>query len=1316
MASIDARVYNASFIGLGTQLGISWGITILSVAAFEVVRRTKRLAHLYTPRCRLTKNATPPIPAGLFQWIPATLKLSEDFMLSHTGLDTVMHLRYLKTSFRLMLISTLIIGCALMPLNRGSSHIRLHHNGTNEDAGQPVELEIFSMSQIPNKEPVLYVHMILIYVFTALTIWLFYRDMCAYEHLCREFNLSRVRDGMLCARTVMVTELPKHLRTDDKLRHHFTSLGIGQVEKAVVLRSSGKLHRRLARREQHLMELEQLHIELACNILSAVETRTHERRNSSGNGPCNREDAAAAAITTTVSQQHADSLANAEDTVGDLMSSSPLRIGEAARPTPNIEERPSMLSTISRAMGINSPGPSSAVMRRASTNILTAATRNRHGNAFLLDPNASMDHDSNFDIWRTLSQLPREALDPFQPMRLSVRSHPARQQPAIDYHLRKFNKQDRRVAELRASYVRDAKPTATGFVTFVHPASAQLCAQSLISVDASRCRIRMAPTPRDIIWQNHKVNLTSRRARRTTVNIAVSVLTVFWFFIMSSVLVLTNFDKLAGGTDILERLNREVPYLAAFIKNTLPTLIIALLMSILPYILLHISERAESLPTYSAVEAVTLRRYYLFAIFNIVIVFLLGRTFLDSFADVLSGKQSIYDTLGKVIPQGATFFINYIVFSTCIHSLELLQLFVPFIYAILMTSGIIRNAPRTFQQRTSPMSFPYFYYFPLHILMLVIAMIYAVINPLILIFGAIYFATAYLVFKHQFAYAYVRRYETGGRYWRKAFTYTVSSLLLVHLTMIGVLTLKEMTYASIALAPPIVLTIAFLLWCHKSFYRRIKYIPLESLRDTGVMVVDRTHAHVGDESVALDGRPVITDAKRGGGVDVVSFMQGSPCTGSEPTPQPPLDTVRNQAIMRFTNNVDNYGGPGLHSSGPGSIATHSSNGHTAEQHESIEKTSAHTHLSPADAKEEGELSSLNSDDLLPSPYPNADKMVNSDDRPEMQYVDAFYPIRQRVDSAASADMGLAMQRTDTANTASTASTTPALAANPRRFHWPLRPFTNNSNTTNYNNDGLPAYRRLNRASSQQGSSRPLNHSSSNHQEKGRLSTRQQIHRRVSLDLHRPLTVQIPSPLTENSNGLGLSPHLSELGGQSLASNQANNGGASTVPDRSVSSSSPTMDVRADLVTGHGPHGEAYPNPYTPQRRHVSCRRYHQDLTGDIDEDVYVDPDVIRPLSWRLWLPNNPTRRLLDLDATVEMETALISSRSRHDGRIGAFDRNGYFIPSQYQWLGGFPANMVADYEPSTTNLGMTSLGMTSVGMTSCQSSNGSHDEDDEADK
>jgi hypothetical protein len=513
----------------------------------------------------INRNPTPPIPDGLFQWIPATIRLSEEFMLTHTGLDTVMHLRFLRTAAHLMAISLLVIGGILLPLN--------HRYETQTDE---LRLESFSMMPIAEKEPVLYIHMLLTHVLTALTIWLFYRDLKAFVKLRRDFLLRRARDGLICSRSVMVTELPKELRSDEKLREYFTSLGIGQVESAMVLRHSGKLSRKLARREQQLAELEELHIELAKNVMYAVKQHRAKQRSNRDQEKENASDEADL---------------NGEPSTMTQLESGATHLEEAThRKTPTRRRKRDyikfLLKFVAHICGKRTAQPSSSAMYQASRSLFNNMGASRSSNPLLQDLNSSdLDSgDGEFNIWRILSSLPRRALDPFQPIRIVMKSHQAREYPAIDYHLRKFNKQDRRVAELRASYMRIAKPTTTGFVTFVHPASAQLCAQSIISADKGSCKINMAPEPRDIIWQNHKVNRHARRARRTTINIAVWSLTIFWFFIMSGILFVTSYDGLAKAINGVQP-GLEVTFLDYLIKNVLPPAIIALFMSILPFVL-----------------------------------------------------------------------------------------------------------------------------------------------------------------------------------------------------------------------------------------------------------------------------------------------------------------------------------------------------------------------------------------------------------------------------------------------------------------------------------------------------------------------------------------------------------------------------------------------------------------------------------------------------------------------------------------------------------------------------------------------------------
>ncbi|RKP10034.1 hypothetical protein THASP1DRAFT_22202 [Thamnocephalis sphaerospora] len=1271
MATLKERNSDPSFDGLATQLGLSWGITTLCVGAFEILRRTKWLQHLYTPRCRLAKDPTPPIPNGLFQWIPATMRLSEEFMLTHTGLDTVMHLRFLKTACQLMLISFMVIGGVLLPLN--------HRYEKSENGAR---LESFSMTPIEKTEPVLYVHMMLTYVFTGLTIWFFYRDMLAFVKLRREFVMRSVSDGRLCSRTVMVTELPKHLRSDEGLRQYFTSLGIGQVESAKVLRHSSKLSRRLVRREQHLVELERLHIELAKNVMTAVRQRRTLRQL--------RND----------SDQTLDAgmLRHEEDAAGIQNSPQLPSLGEASRWRSNGQHTDggtirNLLSMVARTFGRQREQPPSAAMYRATHNLLGATGLGRPGQLLVSgsQPTDPIGEDEGFNIWRTLTDLPPQALDPFQPMRLSMKAHHARQQPAIDYHLRKFNKQDRRVAELRASYIRDAKPTTTGFVTFVHPASAQLCAQSIISADSSSHRIHMAPEPHDIIWQNHKVNRNVRRARRTTINIAIWSLTIFWLFIMSTIILGPSFTDLIEKIKNANKSNERSQFFAGLIGDVLPPAIIALFMSILPFILLSVSEKTESLPTYSAIESVTLRRYFIFAIFNAVIVFLIGKAFLETARGVIEGNRDIYTTLGETIPQGATFFINYVVFSTCIHGLELVQLFVPLAYSLCMTSTLVKNTPRTLQYRRTPLSFPYFYYFPLHILMLVVSMIYAVINPLILAFATIYFAVAYLVFKHQFAYAYVRRYETGGRYWRKAFAYTIDSLVLMQLTMIGILSVKQMTYASLALAPAIIATVAFRIWCHRRFDRRIKFLPLETLRDAGVMMVNRRRDLEMAECATLAVRPVANDVKRHAGVDVVSFVQSVP--GSPGHSQ--MDTLRNTGALRINAQSDTYGGPGLHMAGPPSNISESS--------QSVNESP--THAKRADyvagkdkqAVNDGDLSSLDSADLHPtssvvgaseacliqnaagdsSPHGGSDRNsskssaadVASMRRQRESALGRSTPSSPLPLSGGPSPVTIDMYR---ASSDATSRSVPAstLAEARRRVGMPMHGFRG------FRGEKSRELTRHTTAESGESLVRATAVA---------LDTRSSAPRTL-MNPQETASLHIPSPVAERS-----SPR------ESMPSHVATSG--EDANERSSASDDVPADcqVNQPYLAGSSTAAEALASasptdhgPYTPRQHTAPCRRVYRDLMGDV-EDTFLDPDAIRPLSWNLWLPMHPDRRRIDLDAVVEVDTALVSSRARISGRLGVFDEQGYMYPPRHQCVNGAVAASSAGFDTQLTSFGATSV-------------------------
>ncbi|CAG8813683.1 2232_t:CDS:1, partial [Racocetra persica] len=115
-----------------------------------------------------------------------------------------------------------------------------------------------------------------------------------------------------------------------------------------------------------------------------------------------------------------------------------------------------------------------------------------------------------------------------------------------------------------------------------------------------------------------------------------------------------------------------------------------------------------------------------------------------------------------------------------------------------------------------------------HILILVITITYSTINPLILIFALVYYAVALVVFKHQFAYCYVRRYEAGGKFYRRVFRYTTDGLIIFQLTVLGVIWLRRAITQGALLVPLIIATGYFKYYCHKTFYSRTNYLALDA--------------------------------------------------------------------------------------------------------------------------------------------------------------------------------------------------------------------------------------------------------------------------------------------------------------------------------------------------------------------------------------------------------------------------------------------------------------------------------------------------------
>lgn len=185
-------------------------------------------------------------------------------------------LSFLRTGFYFFLTCSILAWAVLVPIN-------YHENGTTE--GVAPDLNSTTTSLLPSAvsfaattllkprkhSSTLYIssHLVFTYLFTILALLFLHRNWRRYIPLRQLFSLELAHS--VPARTVMVTALPPHLRSERALAEYFEGLELGPpaapgsrggggglaVESVVVTRATGSMRELLERRTRALVTLEQ---------------------------------------------------------------------------------------------------------------------------------------------------------------------------------------------------------------------------------------------------------------------------------------------------------------------------------------------------------------------------------------------------------------------------------------------------------------------------------------------------------------------------------------------------------------------------------------------------------------------------------------------------------------------------------------------------------------------------------------------------------------------------------------------------------------------------------------------------------------------------------------------------------------------------------------------------------------------------------------------------------------------------------------------------------------------------------------------------
>ncbi|KAF9244266.1 hypothetical protein BU15DRAFT_86167 [Melanogaster broomeanus] len=684
-----------------TQILLSSSIGIVSFLLFSYCR--SRWPLLFAPRTQL-KGFSPHeahAHSAFFGWIMPTLRISEYTVLQIVGLDAAVLLGFFKTSFYIFSLCSVLAIAVLMPIN---------WKWISSDDTSPIDRDWLDL--ISDANSYLTVHFFFTYLFTGLALRFLYNNYQRYIRSRQLFSLELVHS--IPGRTVMVTCLPSHLRSERALAEYFENMGLS-VESVSVCREVGTLKVILDQRTKALLRLESEWTKYVGNP-SVVESYDPSENVVPHSG----------------------------DVEPSIMESQPGRFVVPHRRRPTL--RPGWFS-------------------------------------------AKVD--------------------------------------ALEYLEARFKEADEQLKKWRR--IGKTKATGVAFVTFEKMSSAQIAVQTAHSPDPWELKTHPAPEPRDIVWSNIAHTRGSLLCRELLVLAAVGLLMFFWLFPITALAGLLSYKEIKKEMPWLGRMIDSNDKIRAFVQNSLPSVATISLNALLPFILEGLTY-AQGYKARSLVESSLMRKYFLFLLVNVVFIFLLASTYWQLVRDLANSPAKIPEKLAEALQQGRAkhFFLSYVILQGIgIMPLQLLNL------GVLIPRMIFRlfwtRTPRDFAELNAPPMINYGVVYPQAILIFVITILYSVVQPLIVIFGAIYFGIAYIVYKYKLLFVFYKPYESRGQAWPLAFVRLIWGIVIFQIFMIGILTLRQCYIMSSLLAPLVVATVVWSWYIHKTFQPLSNAVCLSSV-------------------------------------------------------------------------------------------------------------------------------------------------------------------------------------------------------------------------------------------------------------------------------------------------------------------------------------------------------------------------------------------------------------------------------------------------------------------------------------------------------
>ncbi|MCO5547531.1 hypothetical protein L7F22_000981 [Adiantum nelumboides] len=401
-----------------------------------------------------------------------------------------------------------------------------------------------------------------------------------------------------------------------------------------------------------------------------------------------------------------------------------------------------------------------------------------------------------------------------------------RQVDAVDWYTSAVENLRREILKERERVMDDPKAVLpVAFVSFKGRWGAAVAAQTQQTKNPTVWLTEWAPEPSDVYWPNLAIPFVELTVRRLAMAIALFFLVFFFIIPISFVQSLASMDELSKRLPFLKPIV-STPFINSLIQGYLPGLALKIFLLLLPRILMFMS-KIEGYTSLSALERRAAGKFFIFLVVTVFFGSIFTGSAYEQLNQILREAPTSYPRLiGEGVGLKALFFITYIMVDGWAGiAAEILRLKPLIIYHLKNTFLVKTDKDR--DRAMDPGSIGLNEALPQLELYFLVGLVYSVIAPISVPFVAVFFAFAYLVYRHQIINVYIQEYESAGAFWPHIHGRIVACLIIQQISLAGLLATKQAKKCTPLLILLPILTITFHLYCKNRFEPAFRKYPLE---------------------------------------------------------------------------------------------------------------------------------------------------------------------------------------------------------------------------------------------------------------------------------------------------------------------------------------------------------------------------------------------------------------------------------------------------------------------------------------------------------